>query len=267
MIAKVSIVITAYNAERYIGASVNAALAQRYPNYEVLVVDDGSTDNTEQICRSFRDAKLNFYKFDRIGRSRALNEGIRRAGGEFIAINDADDISLPGRLQCAVDFFKANPSTVLLGTGYIESPVFHENIPDKLLLYSGVGFPTWIDDKRVYRNNPYIHSTVVFSKHVWQQAGGYDESLPMCVDYDFFLRAKRFGKFAYLPQQTLLYYTNPQSYFKKKSYNEYLQTNLHIRKRARNELKLPLWASVMDFVQYYQYARMVAKNFLSRNCN
>ena len=72
----VSIVITAYNAERFIGACINAALEQTYPNFEVLVVDDGSTDGTAQICSSVADPRFRYVTWGRLGRPKALNAGI-----------------------------------------------------------------------------------------------------------------------------------------------------------------------------------------------
>src|SRR5208283_6090399 len=98
-IPKVSIVFTTYNDERYIGASVSAALAQDYSNFEVVVVDDGSTDSTEGVFKGISDTRLRYMKRDRMGRSAALNEAIAQAEGDFIAINDADDLSFPFRLS------------------------------------------------------------------------------------------------------------------------------------------------------------------------
>src|SRR5262245_3813558 len=105
----VSIVITAYNAERYIGACIQAALAQNYPNFEVLVVDDGSTDTTAKICSSVSDSRFHYMTWGRLGRPKALNAGVAAAKGDYIAINDADDLSLPHRLQYSMDFVQQHP--------------------------------------------------------------------------------------------------------------------------------------------------------------
>ena len=129
----VSIVITAYNAEQFIGACIKAALAQTYPNFEVLVVDDGSTDGTSRICRSIADPRFHYLTWGRLGRPRALNAGVDAAKGEYIAINDADDLSLPYRLQYSIDFMREHPEMAYLGTGFAETNTFHERIPDEVL--------------------------------------------------------------------------------------------------------------------------------------
>src|SRR5262249_25775831 len=126
---QVSIVITAYNAERYIGACINAALGQTYPNFEVLVVDDGSTDNTADICRAVTDPRFRYLTWGRAGRPKALNAGIAAAKGEYIAINDADDLSFPYRLQCAMEFYQRHPDVAIIGTAYYETDHFLSRIP------------------------------------------------------------------------------------------------------------------------------------------
>ena len=129
------LLITAYNAEPFIRASIAAALCQQYSNYEVIVVDsDGSVDRTEAICRDFtHDPRFRYLKRNRIGRSQALNEGITASEGSYIAINDADDLSMPHRLGCATRFLQAHPEAALVATNYVTTHNFRESIPSNLL--------------------------------------------------------------------------------------------------------------------------------------
>ena len=241
---KVSVVITAYNAERYIRASVSAALAQTYPNFEVVVVDDGSFDQTGEICAAVDDARFRYLQRGRLGRGRALNEGVSAATGDYIAINDADDLSLPLRLEYSMSFARRHPDLAFLGTEYVTTNVFHEHIPRELLSTSGEAVPDrigWLSPMTVYRRNVFVNSTLFYPKSTWRQIGGYDERLPLSEDYDFQLRALQYGKAVILPRRTVLWYTNPGSYFKQKSRREQVETLKLVRRRAHRLLNLPLW--------------------------
>lgn len=241
----VSIVFTAYNAERYIGASVAAALAQTYPNYEVIVVDDGSSDRTGSACQRISDSRFRYLNQGRLGRPKALNCGIQAARGTYIAINDADDLSFPYRLHYAMEFLGRHRTVAFLGTHFVETSVFHESVPDRMLIEAASsvrrGVANWPSRSTVYRKNLFNNSTLVYPKSTWSAVGGYDESLSLCEDYDFYLRAMQCGPAALLPGQTVLWYTNPHGFFKQKSVNEYLPAMALIKQRAWRVLELPWW--------------------------
>jgi glycosyltransferase involved in cell wall biosynthesis len=250
-----SIVFTTFNSERFIETSLRAALDQGIDRYEVIAVDDGSTDQTLAICRKFSDPRLRIIEAGKCGRARALNVAIAAAQGEYIAINDADDRSLPDRLGIAVSFLQRHPEVVLLGTEVIATETFTSTLPAFAPSQRDMEIaPTWIDDIRLYRNNPFIHSTTVFRKSIWAAVGGYDEKLSICVDYDFFLRTKPHGSIAWLPQPTVYYFVNRTSFFKRKPLSEYLCTLRYIRRRAKKSLRLPFWTCVYDLLPWYSYA-------------
>jgi glycosyltransferase involved in cell wall biosynthesis len=240
----VSIVFTVYNSERYIMASVQAALSQDYPNFEVIVLDDGSIDKTEEICRSIRDTRLRYIKRERLGRQRALNEAISVASGEFIAINDADDLSFPHRLRYSLDFFSKHQNVAYLGTAFARTSRFFERLPENIGKESESQndiLPVWPSRIQVFQRNPFNNSTLVFPKSTWKLIGGYDESLSLNEDYDFYLRAMQVGQAVLLPRRTVLWYTNPEGIFKQRSISDYLDSLTVIKKRAFNLLRLPLW--------------------------
>jgi len=240
---KVSILITAYNAERYIHASVSAALAQRYPNFEVVVVNDGSSDKTGEICAAIRDSRLRYLSRGRLGRARALNEGIAAAAGDYIAINDADDLSLPGRLAYSMEVACAHPDLAYLGTWYIRTAHFRDQTPstESSALKEGASDRiVWPAPAMVYLRNMFVNSTLLYPKSTWERIGGYDERLPLSEDYDFQLRALQCGRAAWLPRRTVVWYENPESFFKKKSKREQWESLGLIRRRARRLLRLPL---------------------------
>jgi glycosyltransferase involved in cell wall biosynthesis len=239
-----SIVITAYNAERFIAASVQAALAQSYQDIEVVVLDDGSSDSTERICRSVQDPRFRYIRRSRIGRCRALNEAISAARGQYIAINDADDLSFPHRLQYSMEFARAHSDLAYLGTGFAATEVFYDRIPATLKPDAADmrdGDVLWPDRATLYRRNCFTNSTLFYPKSTWQRIGGYDETLTNSEDYDFHLRALQCGRAALLPGRTVLWYTNPNGFFKQKSRHEYLRAVRVIRRRAHRLLNLPWW--------------------------
>jgi glycosyltransferase involved in cell wall biosynthesis len=240
----VSIVITAHNAERYIQASLKAALAQSYSNFEVVVVDDGSSDKTGALCAENTDPRLRYMNRGRLGRQRALNEGIAAAEGEYIAINDADDLSLPHRLAYSMDFFRAHPDLAFLGTGFDVTTSFGDAISDEILSETSTTVceePWWLSRVTVYCRNVFVHSTVVYPKSTWERIGGYDEQLTNSEDYDFYLRALQCGPAVLLPGHTVLWYTNPNGYFKQKNKREHLGALSFIKRRAHRLLNLPRW--------------------------
>jgi glycosyltransferase involved in cell wall biosynthesis len=246
---KVAIVITAFNAERYIAACLNAALAQHYSHFEVVVIDDGSTDGTERVCRSIQDARVRYVKKSHIGRQRALNAGIACTDAEFIAINDADDLSLPHRLGYTMEFFRQHEQLALVGTRFWTTSEFLDEIPQSA---SAEGFNSddasvyWPSRIALYRRNVFTHSTVMFPKRTWERIGGYDEALRLSEDYDFYLRAMQCGPVALLPERTVLWYTNPHGGFKEKSVQENLEVLRGIKRRAYGLLGLPAWLRLYE---------------------
>lgn len=244
-IPMVSIVVTAYNAERYIGACLKAALAQTYPHFEVLVVDDGSTDRTAEICRSLNDPRLRYLTWGRLGRPKALNAGIAAAKGEYIAINDADDLSLPHRLEAVMEFFRLHAGVAILGTAYHETEDFLPEIPHTLKKRLSPECDRksheWLSRSLLFRRNPFVNSTVVYPKTTWERIGGYDENLSITEDYDFDLRALQCGPAALLREHTVLWFTNPSSFFKQKPVQENIRTIRFIRRRVHRLLGLPGW--------------------------
>jgi GT2 family glycosyltransferase len=102
----VSVVLPAYNAERFLGRAMRSALAQTYPHFELIVVDDGSTDGTAEVIRSFRDRRVRHFSQPNRGQGAARNYGIRGSAGRYVTFLDADDVYLPGKLQRQVEFLE-----------------------------------------------------------------------------------------------------------------------------------------------------------------
>ena len=109
----VSVILSVYNGEKYLAEAIDSILAQTFSDFELIIVDDGSSDSTASIARAYaqRDSRIRFMQLARnMGLADARNHGIAAARGEFATMMDADDISLPQRLEKQVGFLRANPA-------------------------------------------------------------------------------------------------------------------------------------------------------------
>ena len=114
----VSVIMPVYNGEKYLAEAIDSILVQTFTDFELLIVDDGSQDNSAEIIRSYekRDSRIRFFQLERnVGSAAARNRGIASASGAYIALMDCDDVSLPKRLQKQVDFLQANPEIGAVG--------------------------------------------------------------------------------------------------------------------------------------------------------
>jgi len=245
--------MTVYNSAATIKSALASALAQNYSKFEMVVLDDGSTDETETICRGFSDPRLRYVKRNRLGRSKALNEAISLAQGEYIAIHDADDLSHPLRLGYSISVMTSFPEIDIMGTNHWETTQWPAEFPPDWHLPENKNLPkpTPITPERIYRSNLVVHSSAIFKKKIWNAIGGYDENLSMCEDYDFLLRALPLGKLFYFPQPTVLQYLNPRSYFRNRGKIEYLKTLWFIKRRVRKQMRFPLWTRLFDVLPLY----------------
>jgi len=155
----VSIVMAAYNEEKHISESITSVLAQTYPHFEFIIVNDGSTDQTDNIIRSFKDPRIHYIINEKnLKLIDSLNKGLQIAKGKYIARMDADDICMPERLEKQVAFMEANPEIGISGAqlqtfgntrGTMNYPLAHEAIKTGLLLTSCFGNNVVIFRKKI----------------------------------------------------------------------------------------------------------------------
>ncbi len=185
---RVSVVMSVFNGERYVREAIDSILQQSLTDFELVVVDDGSTDNTIRILRSFSDPRLCILRNkENLGLTRSLNKGMRVARGALIARQDADDISLPDRLAKQTAFLDAHPGIGLLG-----SWIHVVDGGGRILRVQR--YPT--DDVSIrwqmLFHNAFCHSAVMFrSSSMRNLASFYDESLIYGQDYDAWTRLLR----------------------------------------------------------------------------
>lgn len=177
----VSIVMPTYNAAPHIGDATQSILSQSYRDFELIIVDDGSTDGTLDIIDSFDDKRITLINRSGSGITGALNRGLREASGKYIARQDGDDISHPDRLEKQVSFLKEHPKVALVGTA---SKIIDEN--GRLIDKRHVLRQPTIDD--LVQKNRFIHGSVMMRRDAVESVGGYDETFKYTEDYDLWLR-------------------------------------------------------------------------------
>ena len=196
-----SVVMTVYNGEAFLQESIDSVLAQTYSNWELIVVDDGSTDATAEILASFTDPRIRVIRQENSGLGVAANRGIRKARGQWVARIDDDDVWEREKLERQIAFLKKHPEYVLLGSS--ASVINHRGEE----LYA-MNMPQ--SDQKIrqilLQYNPFMHSSVLFDKDLFSKIGGYYEPMnKYFIDYLLFYQLSEVGKVANLPEKLLRY--------------------------------------------------------------
>ncbi len=197
----------AYNAGKYIDEAIKSVLEQSFKDFELLIINDGSTDNTEKIVRSFKDPRIVLINQDNQGVASALNAGLSIARADYIARFDADDVCYPNRLKIQYDFITAYPEYSVIGSAadYIDAeghyifthhPQGHLNEEIQQLKYSVC---------------PFIHSCVMYKKEVIVNNGGYNEHAYTYEDHFLWVNILKNEKACNLSQTLIKVRLNPES--------------------------------------------------------
>ena len=205
---RVSVILPAYNAEAYLLESVDSILAQTYTDFELIALDDGSRDGTAALLDAVRDPRVRVVHHENMGLALTLNKGIGLARGEFIARQDADDISRPDRLARQVAYLEAHPACGLLGSWSViqedRTPTSrqhkHPCTNGELQL-------------RLLFDSFFVHSSVMIRRSALDRAGLYptDPERNPPEDFDLWLRIAREHRLANLPEPLLVYREVPGS--------------------------------------------------------
>ncbi|MEZ4795941.1 MAG: glycosyltransferase [Flavobacteriaceae bacterium] len=202
----ITVLMPVYNCELYVEEALSSILNQTFSDFEVLIIDDASTDATVSIIKSFNDKRINLIvKPKNTGYTNSLNHGCKIAKGKYIARMDGDDVSLPERFEKQIVFLEANPDVMVCGTTYskignpkrITIPQYHDDIKIRLLWGNCIAHPSVMIRKEALE---------VFSEP-------YDTLKEPAEDYDLWVRLLAVGKLHNLPDVLLDYrtYTNQVS--------------------------------------------------------
>jgi glycosyltransferase involved in cell wall biosynthesis len=196
----VSVIITAYNAEKFIREAVDSIINQTYSNWELILINDFSSDRTGAIFTEIKkqDSRVKIItNSENLGRAKSRNRGLELAKGEYIAILDADDVSLTERLEKQVTFLEKNTSIFLVGTGATKI-----NEDGKVIGYHNPICSDIEVKKTLSMRNCIYHSSVMFRK----TSVRYREKFPFSQDYDFYLQLLAENKnLTNIPEKLLKY--------------------------------------------------------------
>lgn len=184
---KISVIIPSYNRANLIERSVRSVLNQTYKNIEVIVVDDGSKDNTEEIVKSINDERLRYYKQENGGAAKARNNGVSLATGEYIAFHDSDDVWREDKLMKQMSFLKENP---IYGMVYCNF-MFHKMDGSSNIIPRDINVIGELDGDIFFTlliNNTVGAPTMLMKKELFEELGGFDTSLRCLEDWDFAIR-------------------------------------------------------------------------------
>lgn len=177
-----SVVMPTYNAAEYIERSLESILRQSFEDYELIIIDDGSTDGTIELIEKQEDDRIHLIqREDENGITSALNRGIDETRGQYVARHDADDWSSPDRFDKQITYLESHPDVALLGTGAYLVDEDGQQISRRRVL----------ENPRVenlIEHNEFVHGSVMMRQDALADLGGYDERFVTAEDYDLWLR-------------------------------------------------------------------------------
>jgi glycosyltransferase involved in cell wall biosynthesis len=229
----ISIVIPAYNAEKYLTAALASIYKQGFQNYEIILVDDGSTDNTPDICNTQIDPRFKYFRKINSGVIDSIEFGIQKSRAPLIARLDSDDLMLPNRLEKQFELFQRERSLVLVGSnisiinekgetiGLRQYPKSHSKIQNTLPLY-----------------NPFAHPSVCFRKWAYLEAGGLTDTVHDAEDYELWVRLSKLGQTHNIQEPLTAYRIHSRS-IKSTRTKKQLKATLEVKKRLKTKYKIP----------------------------
>jgi glycosyltransferase involved in cell wall biosynthesis len=236
---KVSVICTAKNAECTIERALNSILHQEFQDWELVVVDDGSSDGTADVVSAVAqaDPRVRIIPTGGVGRGRALNLALKEAQADFVANIDADDESHPNRLDWTLAALKSHPEFALICT--------------TCMVIKDFDAPNWTEARELGRTaarditqrlalfNPVAHSSVLMRRSVISKLGGYREDLRNNFDYDLWVRLAAAGfRVGQLEQPLVAKRVHPGQAFERKQRLHYVFRSVVIQARAIRALKL-----------------------------
>ncbi|MEW6380722.1 MAG: glycosyltransferase [bacterium] len=215
----ISVIMSAHNECDYIGAAIRSIQQQDMSDWELIIIDDGSTDNTYNTIKHLpeKDPRIKLMRnIHNLGLAASLNKALANARGQFIARMDGDDVSLPTRFSHQLSFLQEHPDIDVLGAGMIEidsrgHPIRETYCPEK---HEEI-------ISHIYKECPFIHPTVIARREFFDTLGGYNKTLRRAQDYDLWLRGYKQFRYHNL-QMPLIYYRRSASDYRSSAYSSYV---------------------------------------------
>lgn len=197
----ITVVIPAYNAERTLEETVRSVQAQTFSDIEIIIINDGSTDQTRNLIENLTDPRIKVFSYENSGVAVARNRGVTHAAGEFIAFIDADDLWMPDKLELQLSALKQHPEA---GVAYSWNYFYYEQtgaqIPGHVANFEGDVYAFLLQENFLANgSNPLIRRQAI------DQIGGFDPTFPHCADWDFYLRLAAQWQFVRVPKHQVIY--------------------------------------------------------------
>lgn len=246
---KVSVIIPAFNAAGFIRPTIDSILNQKFTDFELILVDDGSTDGTFEFVKEVKDPRIKCFRKENGGQASARNFGLSKAGGDYIAYCDHDDRFKENHLRVLSDYLDRHPET-----GMVYSKAAWVDGAGKRWGEWGARF----DRKRFEYFCLMIPSTAMHRRKCVEKAGGWDEAPALrnaYEDWDFFLRISDSFSVAFLDQETAIKFKNPAGHFIKSLENQgvFAALEYFMKKRLNILSQRKKGKKIAPFDGYYFY--------------
>jgi len=247
----VSIIMPAYNAENFISKSIQSILSQSYQHWELIVINDGSKDNTSSVVKNFDNKRIILLEQENGGVSKARNRGIQNAKGDYIAFLDSDDLWLENKLEIQVKYMLDNPNVVL---SYMDYSSF---IGDDVVVKNKQLYPFVINNlnERLLVFNFIATLTVMVKSNILKEIGGFDIQLFGPEDWDLWIKVSQKGEIGYANENLALYREHNAGISKNKKRQleeEYKVLKRYILQGENQKLKkYALWFYNLKLANFY----------------
>ncbi len=201
-IPAIDVLVTVYNGERFLAQTIDSVIGQTFQDWRLIIVDDLSTDRTEEIIRSYaaREPRILLIQGEHKGIAAAANIGLAEVRAPLVARLDADDIALPERLQVQYDFLESHPDVLAVGSDVYLIDEYNKRLHRRR---APVG---WQKIQGILQTrNCMCHPSATIRTSALQQIGGYRDKFRNSLDYDLWLRISEIGKIENIAQDLLLY--------------------------------------------------------------
>jgi glycosyltransferase involved in cell wall biosynthesis len=249
----VSVLMPVYNAEKHLADAIESILNQSFTDFDFLIINDGSTDSSEEIIFSYLDSRIRYIKNEtNLKLIKTLNKGIQLCTGKYIVRMDADDISQPERIQKQVAFMESNPEFGVCGSWF---EAFGD-VNNKIIQYKETHDE--IITKMLYQCH-FCHPSIIIRKEVFEDNVMYfDENYPHAEDYDFYLKVSKKWKLYNIQEALVKYRIHEQSVsVKYKSFQ--VENSLNIKKRFFSDLSTDvsdLESRTFEYLNYQDYTNV-----------
>lgn len=258
----ITVLMPVYNDAKYLKHSVKSILNQTYRDFEFLIVDDGSEDNTEEIISDFRDSRIIYKKTEHKGLASALNYGIANSSGDWIARIDADDLNTSERLKTQMNFLRKNQEYNVISSWSV-----YFQTPHKILFL----LKTSDTDlkKSLNLHNPINHSSVMFDKKIISGNGGYNETFRCYEDFELWFRLRDKLNFKIIPEylvftrlrkDSMTQTEKKDNLFRMLSHNAELNLDKSLSSEDQN-----YWYNILFWIEFFYGNRDRAGKYLSKN--